>query len=69
MFHNNYSSDARARNSVPHAKLGIYTVAGVILGLLMPFLVDYALFGTPMPCKTVQVYEDGSSIQSCKVGV
>lgn len=41
--------------------------AGVVLALVLPFLIDFALFGTPFPCKTIQTFEDGSSVQSCEV--
>lgn len=40
---------------------------GLVLGLALPFLGDYILFGTPTPCHSVKVYEDGSSIQHCEV--
>lgn len=42
-------------------------VAGFLLAMAIPFLLDWALFGTPVPCQTTQVFEDGSSIQSCEV--
>lgn len=40
-------------------------VLGILIGLALPFLVDYAMFGKFQPCKTEVVYEDGSSIQNC----
>ncbi len=42
-------------------------VVGFILALAIPFLMDWALFGTPTPCSTTKVFEDGSSLQSCEV--
>lgn len=41
--------------------------AGFVLAMILPFLIDWALFGTPTPCQTEKVFEDGSSIQSCEV--
>lgn len=35
------------------------------VGLLIPLAIDLLLFGTPTPCHTIYVYEDGSSIQAC----
>jgi len=40
---------------------------GILIGLAIPFLIDWAMFGTPIPCKTVVVYEDGGSLQTCEV--
>lgn len=40
---------------------------GLALGIALPFLGDYILFGTPTPCHSVEVYEDGSSLQHCDV--
>lgn len=40
---------------------------GFVLALVLPFLIDLALFGNPQPCHTEKVYEDGSSTQLCKV--
>jgi len=45
----------------------VILTAGIIAGLLLPFVADLLLFGTVTPCNTVTVYSDGSSIQSCKV--
>lgn len=45
----------------------IHFFAGFLLALALPFLIDLALFGNPMPCQTEKVYEDGSSIQKCEV--
>jgi hypothetical protein len=42
-------------------------IAGFILALIVPFLIDWVLFGTPTPCHTVKTYEDGSSLQACEV--
>lgn len=39
----------------------------ISVGLSIPLVVDYALFGTITPCHTVKVYEDGSSFQACEV--
>ena len=41
--------------------------AGFILAMVIPFLLDWALFGTPIPCQTEKVFKDGSSIQRCEV--
>ena len=41
--------------------------AGFLLAVVLPFLIDWALFGTPTPCQTEKVFENGSSIQSCEV--
>lgn len=49
-----------------HTKLYIF-LAGVLVALLAPFLIDWVLFGTPTPCHTIKVYEDGSSLQACEV--
>ena len=40
---------------------------GVVIGLLLPLLADWALFGTPIPCEVTVKYEDGSTIQHCEV--
>lgn len=42
-------------------------IFGVLIGLALPFLIDWALFGNPTPCHSVKVFEDGSSIQACEV--
>lgn len=42
-------------------------IIGFILALIVPLLIDWVLFGTPTPCHTVKVYEDGSSLQACEV--
>lgn len=44
-----------------------FFIAGVVLALIAPLLIDWALFGTPTPCKTIKSFEDGSSIQACSV--
>lgn len=41
--------------------------AGVILAIVVPFLLDFAMFGTPFPCETIKTFEDGSSVQKCSV--
>lgn len=40
---------------------------GFLVALALPFLIDWALFGTPTPCHTEKVYNNGSSLQSCEV--
>lgn len=45
----------------------IALVAGIIIGLATPYLIDMALFGDFTPCQTTKLYEDGSSIQACRV--
>ena len=40
---------------------------GVLIGLMLPFLIDWAMFGNPTPCHSIKVFEDGSSLQSCQV--
>jgi hypothetical protein len=42
-------------------------IIGIIIGVLMPLIMDLFLFGTPFPCSTVTTYEDGSSVQKCSV--
>ena len=41
--------------------------AGVVLAIALPFLLDFAMFGTPFPCETIKTFEDGSSVQKCSV--
>lgn len=48
------------------SKLAILLI-GLTIGLITPLAVDYALFGTIEPCKTITKYEDGSSVQNCEV--
>ena len=38
---------------------------GIIMFILFNLAVDWALFGTVKPCKTVTSYKDGSSVQVC----
>ena len=58
----------KAQNDVSDVNYGLTPIfIGIILGLLLPFLVDWILFSTPFPCQTIANYEDGSSIQACKV--
>ena len=40
---------------------------GLVLAIIITFLLDFALFGTPFPCETVKTFEDGSSVQKCSV--
>lgn len=59
-------------NGVRSAKLPMVPnfyvlITGIILGLLIPLALDWALFGTVQPCHTVRLYEDGSSVQACEV--
>lgn len=35
-------------------------IFGIILGLLMPFAVDWVLFNDPTPINITKTYEDGS---------
>lgn len=42
-------------------------VIGIFIGLAIPFIVDFALFGDFTPCKTFIKFEDGSSLQACSV--
>lgn len=42
-------------------------IIGIFIGLLLPVAFDWVAFGSPTPCETVTRYEDGSSIQQCKV--
>lgn len=44
-----------------------FFIAGVVLALIAPLLLDWAMFGHPIPCETVKTFEDGSSIQNCRV--
>lgn len=44
-----------------------YFIAGLVVALIAPLLIDWALFGTPTPCETIKKYEDGSSVQACRV--
>lgn len=44
-----------------------FFIAGIIVALIAPLVLDWALFGTPTPCKTTIKYEDGSSVQHCEV--
>jgi hypothetical protein len=38
---------------------GIYTLlAGVVLGLLLPVIIDWMMFGTVAPCREVGKYQD-----------
>jgi hypothetical protein len=41
----------------------IYLIAGLIIGLILPFLVDYALFNKLQPCKTVST---NPTVQICE---
>lgn len=42
-------------------------LVGFFLALTLPFFLDFVLFGSPVPCETIQSFEDGSSIQKCSV--
>lgn len=44
-----------------------YIFIGVIIGLILPLLIDWLLFGSVTPCHTIKKFEDGSSIQACTV--
>lgn len=40
---------------------------GVVIGLLLPLVLDWYMFGDFTPCHSIQVFEDGSSLQACNV--
>ena len=40
---------------------------GIVLGIALPFAIDYVFFGSVTPCRTYERFEDGSSIQHCEV--
>ena len=44
-----------------------YLIIGVIIGLVLPLMMDWLLFGSINPCHTVKKFEDGSTIQACTV--
>lgn len=75
MYRDNISArfyKSKGYNGVRDAKLAadkkstlIFT--GIIIGGILPFLIDMVLFNTPFPCHSIQVFKDGSSIQECGV--
>jgi hypothetical protein len=44
-----------------------FFIAGIVVALIAPLLIDLVLFGTITPCETIKSYEDGSSVQRCSV--
>lgn len=53
--------------TVPRNQGRIIFLLGLLLGVMTPFLIDIVMFGTPMPCKTTESFQDGSSLQLCEV--
>lgn len=37
-------------------------ILGILIGLCLPYLVDWALFGDPTPVNITRTYEDGSFV-------
>ena len=44
-----------------------YFIAGLVVAFIAPLVLDWALFGTATPCKTIETYKNGSSLQACGV--
>ena len=61
------TEDVRGAKLNAAKNLRITFLLGILLGVLMPFLVDIAMFGTPMPCHTIESLGNGDSIQKCEV--
>jgi hypothetical protein len=45
----------------------VLVALGIMIGLALPFLIDWVMFGNITPCHTVKQYEDGSTLLGCNV--
>ena len=41
-------------------------IVGVVIGLLLPFVIDFVLFGDFTPCKLDKKYDDGTVVLMCR---
>lgn len=48
-------------------RMVIILALGLAIGMLVPMMIDWSLFHTISPCRTIQQFEDGSTIQRCTV--
>ena len=44
-------------------------ILGILIGVLLPFMIDFVLFGDFTPCQTITglEFEASTSLQQCKV--